>query len=176
MPRRNHEAQIEARIDRLYEAAPEAFVALRDALAAELRRAGRREEAARVGSLRRPTLAAWALNRAARERPDLVDALVEAGRQLMLAQRRMLAGLSQHGLDEAVRRRREIADALAEMALGALAHEGKAPEAYRAEVLETLRAASLDEESAHLVALGRLVRGLEARAGFDSLGGPSVRG
>ena len=53
-------------IDRLYGLPLEAFVGERDALAKELRAAGRRDEAAAVKALTKPTVAAWAVNQALR--------------------------------------------------------------------------------------------------------------
>ena len=57
---------VEAEIDRLFELSPERFVAERDATAKRLRSGGDVEAAARVTKLRRPTVAAWALDQLAR--------------------------------------------------------------------------------------------------------------
>src|SRR6266498_1094600 len=84
---------VEARTGRLYGLPPEQFVAARDELARALRGAGERQAAARVAGLRRPTVAAWAVNQAARRRPELVTDLIEAGERLRQAQRRALSGL-----------------------------------------------------------------------------------
>lgn len=58
----------------------EAFVQRRDALAKELRAAGRREDASAVKALRKPSRVAWALDRAAREGAAIgpLDAAVAA--------------------------------------------------------------------------------------------------
>lgn len=79
-------------VEALYTAPPEEFVAARDRLARELRAAGDRAGAARVRALRRPTRAAWALNVAARERPDAAGALADAVERLHDAQRELLEG------------------------------------------------------------------------------------
>jgi hypothetical protein len=60
----------EQRLDELYREHPESFVAGRDRLAKDLRAAGERDEADRVGKLRRPTVAAWLINRAALSSPS----------------------------------------------------------------------------------------------------------
>ncbi|HEX6580351.1 MAG TPA: hypothetical protein VF195_05715, partial [Actinomycetota bacterium] len=61
---------LEGRIDELYGLPLERFTAERDALAKELASAGDRDGAARVKALRKPVVAAWAVNLLAREDPD----------------------------------------------------------------------------------------------------------
>ena len=70
----------------LYGLPLEEFTPARDALAKELKAAGRKDEAAEVKSLRKPSVAAWALNRVAREHPDAVEGLRAAGAVLREAQ------------------------------------------------------------------------------------------
>ena len=55
--------------DELYTASPSDFIRLRDALVRKLRSAGQDSIAAAVQPLRKPTLAIWALNQAARNGP-----------------------------------------------------------------------------------------------------------
>ena len=57
-------ADVEAAVTEMYRAAPEAFVAARDQLARSLRAAKRRDEAAAIAKLRRPSRLAWAFNAA----------------------------------------------------------------------------------------------------------------
>ncbi len=54
----------------LYRNAPEGFIAARDSLAKRLREDGRDADADDVKKLRRPTVAAWALDRLADVAPD----------------------------------------------------------------------------------------------------------
>lgn len=70
---------------------PARFVAERDALAKALSAKGDAGAAA-VRALRRPLGLAWAMNRLARERPEDVGALLEAGDGIRRGQRRALAG------------------------------------------------------------------------------------
>src|SRR3954451_21313497 len=56
-------------VDELYGLALDEFVPRRDALAKRLRADGRREEAAEVAALRKPSVAAWAANQAIRSQP-----------------------------------------------------------------------------------------------------------
>jgi hypothetical protein len=76
----------------LYALPLEEFTPARDALAKELKAAGRKDEAAEVKSLRKPSLAAWALNRTARDHPDAIAALRAAGADLRTAQHAVLSG------------------------------------------------------------------------------------
>ena len=66
-----------ASMDDLYSLPLDDFTAARDALASELRAAGNKDEAAEVKKLRKPSLAAWAVNRLARERPEAMEELFE---------------------------------------------------------------------------------------------------
>ena len=67
---------------RLYSAAPEEFVAARDALVKELRAAKDRDTAAEVARLRRPSVPDWALNVVATAHPDAVNDLLDAATRL----------------------------------------------------------------------------------------------
>ena len=66
---------VQRAIDRLYARPLTDFISARDALAKELRAAGDREAASAVKSLRKPSRAAWALNRVAHQEPDSLTAL-----------------------------------------------------------------------------------------------------
>jgi hypothetical protein len=68
--------------DRLYAVRPADFVRERNAAAKALKAAGKREEAARVEKLPRPTPSVWAVNQLARHVPALVQRLVEATARL----------------------------------------------------------------------------------------------
>ena len=61
--------------DDLYGLPLDAFVPERDALAKRLRAEGRRDEAAEVKALRKPSVAAWAVNQAVRSQPRAARAL-----------------------------------------------------------------------------------------------------
>jgi hypothetical protein len=89
---RPDEAAIDAAIDALYGGAVDDFVARRNALAVELRKAGARDEATRVKALVKPSVAAWTVGQLHRRRRDHLDALLAAGGELRAAQRRALEG------------------------------------------------------------------------------------
>jgi len=162
---------VETEIGRLYELPPEGFVAARDQLGRRLRESGDREAAERVRGLRRPTVAAWAVNQVARGRPELIAELLEAGDRLRQAQRRALSGLRDSGLRAAAAERRELLDRLLAAATGVLVQAGRTPEAHQEAIAASFEAASVDAEAAAAVRGGTLGRELAAPAGFGEVTG-----
>jgi hypothetical protein len=157
---------LDAALDRLYGLPAGEFTAARDALARELRGAKRRDEAAEVKGLRRPTAPAAAINQLAREEPALMDALLDAARGLREVQERLLEG--EAGRDEL----RAAADA-ERRAVGALvAAAGGLPEAPSAAALEkvraTLHAAATDDAVRDAIARGRLDREAESSGAWGA--------
>lgn len=162
---------VEAGIERLYGLPPEEFVAARDALARQLRKDGDAAAARRVAGLRRPTVVAWAVNQAARRRPELVTDLVEAGERLRQAQRRALSGLRGGALRTAGSERRRAVERLLAEAASVLEESGRSPEAHRDAIAATLQSASVDEAAAAAVRAGTLDRELAAPSGFGEVAG-----
>jgi hypothetical protein len=130
--------------DDLYRLDPSEFVAARDSLARRLRADGQRDDAARVAKLRRPSAAAWALNQAAREHPDLLDTALRAGRELRDATEAALGG-DASGLRAASAAERAASDRLISMAAGYL---GGGAGAAQQRLAGTLRAAVIDDQVA----------------------------
>src|SRR5262249_5071962 len=149
------------RLDELYREHPDGFVAGRDALARELRSAGDRDEADRVKKLRRPTAAAWLINRAALTAPTEVERFVESSRRLQEAHRRALGG---EDADAAGWRAAAEGDLEATAALVEVAGDGAREAGHSASeralelVTETLRAATADPELRDRVLRGRVER------------------
>jgi hypothetical protein len=161
-------------VDGLYGLPLERFVAERTALARELRAAGHRDEAGAVAALRKPSVAARAVNQLAREHRRPLDKLFAAGDALSAAQSDVLAGRSGgHALAEAAERERAAVSALVDAARGVLTAEGLTASASVLErVGETLHAAALDATAREPVDRGRLERemrhvGLGIGAGGD---------
>jgi hypothetical protein len=148
--------------DDLYGLALDEFVPQRGALAKSLRAEKRRDEAAQVAGLRKPSIAAWAVNQLVRTQHDAVKALFEAGDGLRGAQEDLLAGRGDgRKLRAANQREREAVDTLVEAARGLLTSGGYELSAAVVErVDETLHAAALDEEARDQVRDGRLEREL----------------
>lgn len=146
----------------LYGLPLERFTEERNELAKELRREGRREEAAKVSKLRKPSAAAWAVNQLVRTQRREVEALFEAGDALQKAQANLLAKRGDPGeLRQVLDAERMAVDGLTEKARGLLSSDGhELPPARLAEVSETLHAAALDDGARAEVRDGCLVREL----------------
>jgi hypothetical protein len=145
-------------------------VAERDALAKARRRAGDRAGAAAVAELRRPTVAAWAVNQLVRTQRADARRLAEAAGRLRGAQEAVLEGRgSAAELREAVEEERAAVAALTTTARGLLSEGGRGlTEAALEKVAATLHAVALDPQVAEAVLSGRLDREREA-AGFGGL-------
>jgi hypothetical protein len=161
-------------VEELYALPLERFVPERNALTRELRAAGKRDEAAAVASLRKPSVAARAVNQLARTHRRELQRLFTAGDALSEVQSSVLAGQAGgHELSEALARERDAVSALVEAASGLLADEGLTPSASVLERIgETLHAAALDDDARTPVDEGRLERelrhvGLGMGAGAD---------
>jgi hypothetical protein len=163
----------------LYGLPLEEFTPARDALAKELKAAGRKDEAAEVKSLRKPSLAAWALNRAARDHPDAIERLRATGADLRAAQEEALSGDAGR-LRDAGRALSEEIDRVAALAADALRDAGRPATAAQQEKLAaTLRTAAIDAAAGDVLARGVLVDDLDATgftllaSGSGSLAAPS---
>jgi hypothetical protein len=147
-------------VDRLYGLPREDFVRERDALAKQLRADGRRDEAAAVKALGKPTVAAWAANQAVRSQKKSARDLWKAGDQLSGAHDAVLAGKGSGAkLREATERERAAVERLVEAARGLLsASGGDLSEATIERVRETLHAGAIDPDAREEVAGGRSAR------------------
>ena len=148
--------------DELYGLALEQFIPERGALVKALRAEKRRDDAAAVAALRKPSVAAWAVNQLVRSQPSGVQELYAAGDELRDAQARLLAGTGDgRALRAANERERAAVDALVEAARGLLSSDGhELSSAVVERVADTLHAAALDEAAREQVREGRLEREL----------------
>jgi hypothetical protein len=137
------------------------FTAERDAFAKRLRDEGDRAEAERIRKLKKPTRAAWAVNRGVHADRAAAKRLIDAGKRLEGAQNAALGGGGSAKLKEAMA---EQQDAIEEM-MGAV-QEGLGSERLSPAILdrarETLRAVAGDEELAAEFAAGRITADREA--------------
>jgi hypothetical protein len=158
---------VERAAEELYALAPADFTSARDELAKKLRDDGERDAAKEVKSLRKPTLAAWALNQLKRRRKKELDQLLAAGRALQKAQEKLVSKGDRAGFQRAAAKERELVAELAHDA-GALAGEAGvgATGGLEEKLVATLHAAALDEETAAELAAGRVVRERQAVGGF----------
>ena len=160
-----------AEVRELYRSAPEGFIAARDSLAKRLREDGRDADADEVKKLRRPTVAAWALDRLADVAPDEVGALLDAGAELARAQRATLSGRDPQKLREATAKRRDLVAELSQTAADALRDAGRSPDPHLEDIRGTLEAASVDEEIGDRLRTGTLERTSRPAAGFGDIAG-----
>jgi hypothetical protein len=166
--------RLTAAVAELYGADTDAFTDRRKALVAAARAAGDKSAAAAIAALRKPTRAAWVVNRLARDDPSAPPRLAAVTAALRAAERakdgRRLRELSQA--------RGALIDALTERALAA-AGSPDPPPSLRAEVSATLTAALADPAVAAAFAAGTLTRaahwsGFGAAADWpDSPGAPA---
>lgn len=160
---------VENEIDRLYELPLGDFTAARNELVRRLRKDGDREAAERVKKLAKPSVSAWAVNQLARNEGARVRALIAAGERLRVAQARLLDRGSAYALQEASGAVRRAVSDLVRPARAILEVGGHAAtDAALDRVVETLRAAAVDEEARELLERGRLTRDVDA-TGFGPL-------
>jgi DNA repair exonuclease SbcCD ATPase subunit len=157
-----------AAADQLYAADPADFTDRRRDLVAQARAAGDKDAARAITALRRPTRAAWVVNRLARTDPRGVARLTGLGDELRAAESALDGGQ----LRELSRARREL---LAELTRQALAEAGVSdpPDALEQEVSGTLSAALADPGVAAEVAAAQLVKAVPP-GGFGF--GPALAG
>jgi hypothetical protein len=161
--------------DRLYGVPPEEFTAARAELVKELRSSGRREDATAVQKLRRPSVAAWSVDQAARADPHRVERLFAAGVALAEAQAGASSGSGGADVRTASQRRRALLDELTDASLGFAASLSPNAETHRDAISATWEAASVDPDVQPLIAAGWLDKELPRPSGFDAAGPGSAR-
>jgi hypothetical protein len=151
--------------DELYRVPPEEFIALRKERQDDAKAAGDRALAKDIGTLPKPSAAAWACNLLVRAHRAEIGELVELGNLLREAQQN-LAGAELKALD--VQRRRLIA-ALTQQAR-ALAHQEGHPvsTSVAAQVEDTLRAAMSDPDAGAALLDGRLAAPMSFSGGLGT--------
>jgi hypothetical protein len=131
------------------------FTEARDNLSRRLKAEGDEEGARQVSAMRKPSVAAWALNRVAREDPEAVAGLLESHRKLREAG-------SRQEVEEASRQRRELVARLTDEAMSGLDSSSLQT---RDRINRTLLAVATDQEGEANLEAGTLVRELEPTGG-----------
>jgi hypothetical protein len=149
-------------VDDLYGLPLDRFVPERDAVVRALRADGRREAAADVAGLRKPSVAAWSVNQLVRTQGRAVAELFDAGDALREAQADVLAGRGDgRALRAAAEREHAAVDVLGKAARGLLTSEGREQSAAVIDrVADTMHAAAVDDDARGKVRDGRLEREL----------------
>ncbi|MFF1883910.1 hypothetical protein ACFVVC_20830 [Pseudarthrobacter sp. NPDC058196] len=144
--------------DRLYARDLDGFIAARAAAAKEAAEQDK-ELAAAVRALAKPSVAAWAVNMLARQRPGVLADLSALGERMRSAQESLDAA----ALRALARERRTLLAAAVDAARTVAAEQGRPISGpMAADVEETLRALTADEGAAVAVASGRLLKVLTA--------------
>ena len=158
-------ARLDEAVDELYVLAPSDFLAARTRLAAAAKAAGDTAVAAAITALRKPTLAAWAVNVMARRRPDDLDRLAELAADLRDAQHQ----LDGPRMTALARSRTTLVDELVAALSGVVSEAGGrlTPAAAR-DAGATFVAALASPAATEAVVSGRLTRALEY-AGFGDV-------
>ena len=165
-------------LDELYREHPDGFVAGRNELAKDLRGAGERDRADEVAKLRKPSVAAWLINRAALTSATEAEEFADASTELERAQRAALEGRDRGGeaYRAAAARERDASEALVRAAESAARDAGRPATDRNLELVrETLQAAAGDSELRDRVVRGRVER-QQSAATLGALGaGPPPR-
>ncbi|OBG23844.1 hypothetical protein A5765_18225 [Mycolicibacterium celeriflavum] len=149
-------------LDELYAAKPEEFTALRTRLAGEAKKSGDSDAATRVSAARKPTTAAWVVNRLALGDEDVKRRLKDLGERLRDAH----AAMDGERIRELSAEQRRLVNDLTRTAFEEA--ELKSPAgALRDDVTGTLQAAVADPDVADR--LGRLTKA-EEWSGFGEFG------
>lgn len=155
-------------IDALFRLPLAEFTNERNALAARLKKEGRRNDADRVKLLAKPPISAWAVNQLYWDHREAFNQLMSTGKRLRPAQKLRVAG-KVAGMRDSLDARREALVNLSELATELLRNAGSNPS------LDTLRrvTTTLEALSAHALLSdgptpGRLTQDLDPPS-FDSL-------
>jgi hypothetical protein len=150
-------------VDRLFAVRPAEFVAARDRLSAELKRQGRKDEAAAVKTLPRPSPSAFAVNQLARRDPEGLARLEAATSALERTQGAAAGEEGRRAYREALAEQREALERLVGLAARSLEEAGLgSARTVLDRVSSNLRFAMLDDAARALVRQGRLSRDVEA--------------
>jgi hypothetical protein len=152
-------------LDEMYAARPEEFTALRTKLAGDARRRGDAAAAKRISAARKPTTAAWVVNRLALGDDDVTQRLKDLGERLRDAH----AAMDGPRIRELSAEQRRLVDDLTRRAF----EESEITPAggLRDDVTGTLQAAVADPDVAHR--LGRLTKA-EKWSGFGEFGDTAI--
>lgn len=149
-------------VDQLYGLPLDQFVAERGLLVRALRAEGKRDEATGVAGLRKPSVAAWAVNQLVRTQSRAMGKLYAAGDRLREVQGEVISGgRDGAALRKAAERERAAVETLIDAARGLLTSDGhELSTTILDRVAETLQAAALNDDARAMVKDGRLEREL----------------
>lgn len=167
MAAKTRRSDLAAEIQALYARPLGEFTTARNDLAKRLQKEGKKDAAAEVKSLAKPTASAWAVNRLFQEETERMDALLAAGAKARDALRHTLAHGEAETLREALQDERKLRDDLRRHAAKLL---GRAGQAILDRVGTNLDALALSPAAAEAVERRWLDRDLDP-PGFEVLSG-----
>jgi chromosome segregation ATPase len=142
--------------DDLWTVAPAQFVEERNRVVRALRAGGDRAQAKEVASWRKPSVADWALNLAAREAPDAVSSFVEAARTAVGAQEAATSRSTASGKPSLREALAEVRRAETALVAAAVAQAKPAGGDHRAAIATRLRELAGQASLVDQLASGRL--------------------
>jgi len=152
---------LESALDRLYGVDLDEFISTRNRLSSELASAGDKTAGIQLKGLKKPNIAAWALNQLARSHGDELDELFAATDRVRRAHRRALSGGKATDLREATDGRNRVVSKLTRIAGTILMEAGhSAATATLASISDSFMAIASDDAGADLLRKGRLEREL----------------
>ena len=159
---------VRATLDELYGAPLDRFVETRDRLAAELARAGLKDDSRALKKRRRPTPSAWATNQVVRRARVAVDDFFAAADRVRRSQAAVVAGRGgPSGYQADVDGLRRVTAALAEAGRRVLAEASRGDDRQLVDrVVENVRAAAVDEARRSELLAGELGTDLDAGDAF----------
>ena len=164
-PAEDSSAHLAQALREVYGASPTDFMAVRKKLAAAAKADGDAAGAKAIGTLRKPSMAAWAVNLLARQDPELVEELVELGARMRGAQAR----LDTATLTSLRPERDRIVTAVVAAAAALVSEAGRTLSASgQDDVRGTVIAALADEQASTAVTSGQLTRAL-SYSGFGEV-------
>jgi hypothetical protein len=149
-------------LDELYTVRPEEFTALRTDLAAAAKKRGDAAAAKRISAARRPTTAAWVVNRLVGSNEDVKQSLTDLGERLRTAH----AAMDGAAIRQLSAEQRSLVEELTRAAFQG-ADMANPSATLREDVISTLQAAVADPDVAER--LGRLAKA-EQWSGFGDFG------
>jgi hypothetical protein len=149
-------------VGELYALSPDDFTGRRTELAAQAKENGDRSLASEIGKLRRPTIAAWLVNRLARERVAELDALLELAQQLRDAHRQVDGAR----IRELSSKRQDVLQAITESASDIA--DRPVGDSVLQQVRQTFEAAIADERAEAAAVSGQLTTAL-SYSGFGEV-------
>jgi hypothetical protein len=159
---------LESAIDELYQQPLASFTSGRNALATELRKAGRTEDSNRVKALGKPSVSTWALNQVYWHERDVFDRMLRAGDQSRHVQQQLFRGKAGDPR-EAMATRQAAVRTLVEHAIETLQSGGQVvTDTTRQRIMVTAEAMATYGSDSPVFRPGRLVDDLDP-PGFAAL-------